>query len=209
MLIHSPMIPTDGLVLCLDAANSRSYTSGSTWYDLSKIGTNGTLIDSPSFTTDGGGGISFSTDDYVDLGYKNFQTTSPFSIISVLHADTTPHAIMIDSNNAIYFVALNSSTVIRWRSAGGIYDYTANRTLTGNQIIAITCDGSENVTIYQDGIALDTKVILVARSINRNAIGPYVYGNTGIVHAFLEYDRELTPGEIYNIYTAYRGRLGI
>lgn len=36
MLAHSPRIVTDGLVLCLDAANSKSYPgSGTTWRDLS------------------------------------------------------------------------------------------------------------------------------------------------------------------------------
>jgi len=35
MLSHSPLIVTDGLVLCLDAANPRSYPgTGSTWYNL-------------------------------------------------------------------------------------------------------------------------------------------------------------------------------
>ncbi len=33
---HSPRIVTDGLVLYLDAANSKSYPgSGTNWYDLS------------------------------------------------------------------------------------------------------------------------------------------------------------------------------
>jgi hypothetical protein len=37
-------IVTDGLILYLDGANSKSYVSGSTiWNDLSRIGNNGTL----------------------------------------------------------------------------------------------------------------------------------------------------------------------
>ena len=36
---YNPKIVTDGLVLCLDAANKRSYPgSGSTWNDLSGRG---------------------------------------------------------------------------------------------------------------------------------------------------------------------------
>ena len=44
-LAHSPRIVTDGLILALDAANTKSYPSsgGSTWYDLSGKGNNGTL----------------------------------------------------------------------------------------------------------------------------------------------------------------------
>jgi hypothetical protein len=51
-LSHSPNIVTDGLVLCLDAANPRSYPgSGSSWLDLSGNNenfsmVNGTFVDS-------------------------------------------------------------------------------------------------------------------------------------------------------------------
>jgi hypothetical protein len=49
-LIHSPRIVTDGLVLCLDAGNPKSYTgSGTTWTDLSGNGNNGTLTNSPTY----------------------------------------------------------------------------------------------------------------------------------------------------------------
>ena len=40
--IYGPNFVTDGLVLCLDAANTRSYPgSGSTWTDLSGNNLNG------------------------------------------------------------------------------------------------------------------------------------------------------------------------
>ena len=39
---NGPRIATDGLVLCLDAGNSKSYSgSGTTWNDLSGNGKNG------------------------------------------------------------------------------------------------------------------------------------------------------------------------
>jgi hypothetical protein len=44
-LSHSPSIITQNLVLCLDAANSKSYPgSGTTWTDLSGNGNTGTLM---------------------------------------------------------------------------------------------------------------------------------------------------------------------
>jgi hypothetical protein len=56
-LNHSPRIVTDGLVLCLDAADPKSYNgSGTTWFDRS-IGRNDfSLINSPIYNGD-----SFST----------------------------------------------------------------------------------------------------------------------------------------------------
>jgi hypothetical protein len=54
-LNHGPSIATSGLTLYLDAANIKSYPgTGSTWFDLSGLGNNGTLVNSPSWTTVGG-----------------------------------------------------------------------------------------------------------------------------------------------------------
>ena len=66
---HSPRIVTDGLVLCLDAANKRSYGgSGTTWTDL-KGSNNGTLTNEPTFNTGNGGSIVFDgSDDYINCG---------------------------------------------------------------------------------------------------------------------------------------------
>jgi hypothetical protein len=53
-------IITDGLVLLLDAANSKSYPgTGTTWTDLSRSGNNGTLINGPTFNSGNGGSIVF------------------------------------------------------------------------------------------------------------------------------------------------------
>lgn len=59
-LLHSPRIITNGLVLCLDAGNSKSYPrSGTAWNDLSGIGNNGTLTNSPTFNSENLGNIQF------------------------------------------------------------------------------------------------------------------------------------------------------
>jgi hypothetical protein len=51
-LSPSASIVTSGLVLSLDAGNPSSYSgSGTTWFDLSGNGNNGTLVNSPSYTT--------------------------------------------------------------------------------------------------------------------------------------------------------------
>jgi hypothetical protein len=64
---YSPKIVTDGLVLYLDAANTKSYVSGSTtWNDISRGGNNGTLVNGPTFNRGNGGSIEFDgVDDYV------------------------------------------------------------------------------------------------------------------------------------------------
>lgn len=59
-------IVTDGLVLNLDAGFTPSYpTTGTTWYDVSSGGNNGTLINGPTYNSGNGGYISFDgVDDY-------------------------------------------------------------------------------------------------------------------------------------------------
>jgi hypothetical protein len=68
-LSGGPNIVVDGLVLALDAANTKSYISGSTtWNDLSRNNNNGTLINGPTFNTGSGGSIVFDgVDDYVEI----------------------------------------------------------------------------------------------------------------------------------------------
>jgi hypothetical protein len=58
---YNPSIVTDGLLLCLDAGNAKSYSgSGTVWTDLSGRGNNGTLFDGPTFSdTDGRGSMVF------------------------------------------------------------------------------------------------------------------------------------------------------
>ena len=49
-LAHSPSIITDGLELCFDAANTKSYPgSGTTWTDMGSKGIDGTLTNGPTF----------------------------------------------------------------------------------------------------------------------------------------------------------------
>lgn len=66
-LTHSGNIVTNGLVLCLDAANRRSYPGiGTAWTDLSGKANNGTLTNGPTFSTENNGTIVFDgTDDYI------------------------------------------------------------------------------------------------------------------------------------------------
>lgn len=65
----SPNIVTEGLVLYLDAANSRSYPgSGSTWYDLSTVKNNGTITGATHSPSIKNGVFSFDgTNDLIDL----------------------------------------------------------------------------------------------------------------------------------------------
>ena len=67
MIRGTTAIVKDGLVLCLDAANTKSYPkSGTSWYDLSRNNNTGTLTNGPTFSSANSGNIVFDgIDDYV------------------------------------------------------------------------------------------------------------------------------------------------
>ena len=87
---NGPKIVTDGLVLCLDAANRKSYPlSGNTIYDLSGNGNNGTFVNGPVFNSSNGGSVVLDgTNDYIEVATRNtnleFQPTSPYSVFVFL-----------------------------------------------------------------------------------------------------------------------------
>ena len=66
---YNPSIVRDNLVLYLDAANTKSYPgSGTTWTDISRKGTDGTLTNGATFNSGNMGHIAFDgTNDYVDI----------------------------------------------------------------------------------------------------------------------------------------------
>lgn len=72
-----PNITTEGLVLHLDAANLNSYTgTGTTWFDLSGNGNDGTLVNGVGYFEDNQGSMVFDgVDDYGTIDYPLF--TSP------------------------------------------------------------------------------------------------------------------------------------
>jgi hypothetical protein len=78
-----PKVVSDGLVLYVDAGNTKSYPgSGTVWTDLSSTQITGSLTNGPTFNSASGGSIRFDgTNDYVDLGTNStLNFTGPFSV---------------------------------------------------------------------------------------------------------------------------------
>ncbi len=83
-LSHSPQISLNGLVLCLDAANRKSYPgSGTTWTDLSGRGNTGTLTNGPTYNSANGGSIVFDgVNDRVTISNSLLSSTGNWTISS-------------------------------------------------------------------------------------------------------------------------------
>ena len=128
-LAHSPKIITDGLVLCLDAGNPKSYPgSGSTWYDVSGNGRNFSWYTTPSFT--GGPTPYFST-----LGNR---CTGPAS-----------NSFGIDNNSGytIFLICEQNSLV----NTGAFKFYKNNLGGSSGRAIFSHCTWSNNIVYFDQG----------------------------------------------------------
>ena len=92
---YGPKIITDGLVLCLDAADKNSYPgSGSTIYDISGNSYTGSFVNSPTFDSEKGGCLYFDSGvgagAYINTNYlhDNYGTLSVWFKGETQDADT-------------------------------------------------------------------------------------------------------------------------
>lgn len=113
--IKGPYVVTSGLVLYLDAGNTRSYPgSGNTWYDISGKGYNATLFNSPSFSN---GFIQF----------RAATTTSQFATTSfnegVLKSDSSSFTLEVFFKYVSTPPSDEAVVIGRSGSHGGIYLY--------------------------------------------------------------------------------------
>ena len=228
-------IVTDGLVLYLDAANTKSYVSGSTtWNDLSRSGNNGTLVNGPTFNSGNGGSIVFDgSNDYISTTIPTVRSlTGTRSSISIWFraVNTTTRGVLIadwDSAGAsltcrleISGFLLSSRTIGgNINSPGGAVTPIQSTTLLLNNTwynVVIQYDGT-NSTLYLNG-NLEASLVTTERGSNptgNNSVsigrggafnGLYLNGN---IAQTLIYNRALTAAEVLQNYNATKGRFGL
>jgi hypothetical protein len=226
-LSHSPKIVTDGLVLCLDAANPRSYPkSGTTWSDLagSNDATLINIVPSTDFSQDNRGIFTFDGSNQYASFNKPSQIVNNGSISLVLWAKwtttgTTTSSIqsLVDnfhgsvgrftlqdrpdlSKKLTFFIGRNSNGI---QSSGQVGDGTWKH-------ISCTNDGSTS-RIYINGeldnsLAGETGIRNVYDYINIGRWGNQARYLNGQVSGLLIYDRALTADEVRQNYNATKRR---
>ena len=143
-LSHSPRIVTDGLVLALDAGNTKSYPgSGTTWTDL--IGSNnGTLTNGPTFSSLNGGYIVFDgSNDYVSISDSEDLEfgSGDFTIEAYIYPTGIPQGFYgcIFAKGLplqCYFMNTNSlSLFVDNANNGSPYSIIDNNNITGNNTV--------------------------------------------------------------------------
>jgi len=219
-------IVTDGLVLCLDAADRNSYVSGSTtWFDVA--GSNsGTLVNGPTFNTGSGGNIVFDgVNDYVSLGTFTGLGSTNRTISAWFRIASTPASVnriitfpADDGGNDIpaYTLAIAPNGTIGIGIGGLPYDgYIDNIPYTLGSWVNITSTITGNtLTYYKNSIlgnlatntgTVATNTIGYLGRYNGN-YGQYLPGNIASVQL---YNRALTASEVAQNYNAQKSRFGL
>ena len=219
-----PTIVRENLILHLDAANTKSYISGSaTWYDLSGNNNTGTLASGSAFSSANGGSIVLDgADDYISISqninppnitleffYKALISTPYEYLISNARDCCGPHnGYELHIVNGVPKFSIWNSTQV-----------AVNGTLTlTNQIyhIAATYDGFQ-LKIYQNSVLTSTanSTLGIGSSPSFNlAIGgmgyiPSIYNLTGNIYIGRVYNRALTAAEVAQNFNATKGRFGL
>lgn len=179
--IANPQIVTNGLVVYLDAANIRSYTSGSTtWRDLSGNNITGSINNSPGFISDGGSSFSLNgTNQWFNLGKPpqlNFGTGS--FTVSIWFKPTVGNQLKflaskgatgldngwwlaIDNRyngilNGIGFSAQSSATNGNNGAKGATTPYTVGE---WNYIVGMWDSVNKDIYIYINGTRRNTTIV--------------------------------------------------
>lgn len=155
----TPRMVTDGLVLYFDAANVKSYVSGSTtWTDLSPSISSGSLTNGPTFSSDVNGSIRFDgTNDYIPTNF--FGTYQQITVSAWAKGMSKPStAVHIIGKNYFFATTTNSwpcvleatETTCGFRVSNGSA-YSITQGVNGAEISASISSGWNHLTGTYDG----------------------------------------------------------
>ena len=226
---RGPSIVRDGLVLYLDAANTKSYPgSGTTWYDLSGNGNNGTLVNGPTFDTGSNGSIVFDgVNDFISLGSGAASLIQGKTNISIgiMFNLTTLGTLRGLLGTLNYYCGGNLGLVASTADLQFYNDTAACNAIalsgyvqTGKWIYAVgTYDGT-TTRLYgiKDGILTQTSGTVKSGNTNTFSTDFRVMGNqnptiftNGKGSTAHVYNRTLTQEEIVQNYNATKSRFGL
>jgi len=225
---YNPRIVTDGLVLALDAGNTKSYPgSGSTWSDLSGNGNDGTLTNGPTYSSDNGGYFSFDgTNDDCDLSntpqINGNEVT--FSVWNYGIDARSSSIIWLSGSSGVRMLQVHlpwSNNIVYWDAGNGVSAYDRiQKGVTGDEYQGwhhwVFTKNATNGTmyVYLDGLLWNSgtgKNLSIGTPDTIRSIGSAGVNNyhKGYISNLQLYKRELSASEIKQNFNALRGRFGI
>ena len=222
---YSPKIVNDSsLVFYLDAANTKSYVSGSTtWNDISKGGNTATLTNGPTFNTSKGGNIVFDgVDDFCSTTlvrtftnmtiqawlYKNGASVSVYSglVASRGGAGGNITGLLINGGGS-------ECLGYNWNDAVNTYSWNSGLVLQDNawNFLSLTVTPTL-ATGFLNGVSATNTVNHASTNIANLAIGKdysterLARGSIGLVFI---YDKALSAAEVLQNYNTTKIRYGL
>lgn len=223
-LSHSPSIVTNGLVLCLDAANLKSYTgTGTDWKNLSVNSNTATLENGPTFNSSNGGNFSMDgTNDRVLIScntstVRTFNSSIHFVVKLPLYSGSQRCILSYRNGAGELYIGKQSSGIFCYynqlSNPATVYGNIANDTTV---IVTITCDAANNllntyINGYLAGSASRTGWVSSYHTSfylgwDPGGTNEYMLGN---FYQFFHYDRVLNAVEVLQNFRALRGRFGL
>ena len=211
---YNPAIVTDGLVLCVDAANSKSYPgSGSTFFDLSGNNRHGTLLNSPAHDTEAGGCFHFdATNERISLPI-NLQNTQ-YTVMGIArYATSSGNGRVISATNNWLMGWYANNTSYYYANSGWVHTGNGGNTTDWICFAATGDTVAENYKFYRNGVLIKNRTASGLNGPDIITLGGWSYGHheaSNCKVAYLSaYQRVLSPTEIEQNYQAVRSRFGI
>ena len=215
---YGPRIVTDGLVLCLDAADRNSYPgSGASWIDLT--GNNSVpLYNGPSFVSSNGGALNFDgTNDYATMPNLGSYMSSYPGTLSVWFSpdnttDTNKYLLQgVGGGTNRYYVQYDAGYARVWRGnpAGG---GAVGSCEVGGLYNVVNAYNSNTIYGYFNGELTLEESYTNSGGFVLNYIGQQPGGTNyfnGKIFAIQIYNRLLSADEIRQNYNATKGRFGL
>jgi hypothetical protein len=227
-----PDIVENGLVLYLDAGNTRSYLgSGTIWTDVSGNNNSGSLTNGPTFSNENGGSIVFDgVDDYVAVGNPSSLNISSqitlsawvnLPLYSGSFVDIIAKGLSFGGSDASYYLGIINDGRFSFEIVGA---GRVRRSILLSAAITSTFNdrwihfmGTYNGTLqnlYVNGDLRGTNtysaldIDITTGNVNVGGT-PSARRITGKIAQVSIYNRVLTPQEILQNYNATRSRFGV
>ena len=224
-LSHSPQISLNGLTLCLDAGNTKSYPgSGTTWTDLSASGNNGTLTNGPTYSSANGGSFVFDgTDDYASISGSIIVSAVTFSVWLKRNGTQVDFTGIFNSRGTNHvsgmIFAYNYGTLgYNWNDSNQAYYFNSELTPPDGAwcmcVVTVTSTEAKFYLGQSSGITTATNTTIHASTtldalkLAVDDVGLSRNFNGSIAQASL-YNRALTAAEISQNFNALKSRFGL
>jgi hypothetical protein len=233
-IIIDPNIASSGLLMSIDAANTRSYAgSGNTWYDLSSNLNDATKVNSPNYIATAGGGFTFD-----GLGTNYFNLDSKASLVNVNAGTVGGWVKFNNAPTSVNYVFIsyggNASSggfILDYLGqdgpnygicfdywVGGVYygnaiTYANSAQFTNINIHLMASWNASQINLYINGNLLKTTnvsgTMTTQSTLRISSENNRTRGVNGTVYNCSIYNRALSASEIKNNFEATRDRYGI